>query len=407
MAEFWQWKGDLPTGSGYVMLKDGAGRQGLNTVFGDSIQATRITDIAVQFQYNIASEDVTITTVDTGTITQSNHQAVAATGNGVSGSAIAESVDKLRYIPGHEGYAMFTTEFTSPVIGSNQLIGIFDNDDGFFIGFIDTTFCIVRRKDGVDTIVNQSDFNLDKLDGSGAEGLNVDFTFGNVWRITYGWLGHATITFEVMEKDGTWTSFHKILFPNSTNGTSIGNPVLPMRIEVTKTSGTANITLKTGSWNAGVIGEANINSCSNRYKSFAATATITATNSLTNIFTLKNISAFQTFKNKVRTKLIFLSAACDGNKLTSIRLIKNATLGVTASYTYIDSGNSTIQYDTTATTVSSGTTLLTLQLGKTDSRSLDIENLFITMLPTETLTFAAISSLATDVSISTRWAEEF
>jgi hypothetical protein len=178
-------------------------------------------------------------------------------------------------------------------------------------------------------------------------------------------------------------------------------------MQVLKTSGTANITLKTGSWNAGSIGPENIDTKGNRYKSLAATATITAANSLTNIFTIKSISAFQTFTNKVRTKILFLSAACDGNKLTSVKLIKNAVLGVTATFTFIDSGNSTIQYDTTATTVSSGTTLLTLQLGKTDSRSLELANLFLTILPTDTLTFAAISPLATDVSISTRWAEEF
>lgn len=407
MAEFWQWRGDLPTGSGYVMLKDGAGRQGFTTIFGDTITAERQTQINVQFQYNLATYDVTITTVDTGTATQSDHNAIVSTGGGVSGSATIQSINALRYIPGHEGYAHFTTEFSTPITGINQKIGIYDDENGFYIGFIGENFMVGRRRDTVDHIVYQSQFNLDKLDGSGAEGLNIDLTKGNVWRITYGWLGYAVINFEVMESDGTWTAFHKIEYPNANNETNIGNPVLPMRMQVLKTGGTitANITLKTGSWNAGIIN--GISQSCDRYQSFAATATITASNSLTNIFTLKSVSAFQTLTNKVRTKILFLSAACDGTKLTSIRIIKNATLGVTATYTYIDSGNSTIQYDTTATTVSNGTTLLTLQLSKTDSRTIDLKDLFVTIYPNDTLTFAAISPLATDVSISTRWAEEF
>jgi len=407
MAEFWQWRGDLPSGSGYVMLKDGAGRQGMNTVFGDAITASRITQINVQFQYNLASYDVTTSTVDTGTTTQSEHTAIASTGGGVSGSATIQSVDSLRYIPGREGYALFTTIFSTPVDGVNQKIGIYDDENGFYLGFIGLDFLIGRRRNGMDYLTYQSEFNLNKLDGSGPEWMAVDFTKGNVWRITYGWLGFAAINFEVMEKDGTWTTFHKIEYPNNFTETNIGNPVLPMRMKVLKTNGTAtaNVTLKTGSWNCGLVGD--INDCCNRYQSFAATAAITAANSLINIFTLKSVSSFQALTNKIRTKMLFLSSACDGTKLTSIRLIKNATLGVTATYTYIDSSNSTIQYDTTSTTVSSGTTLLTLQLGKTDSRTVDLEELFIAMYPSDTLTFAAISLLATDVSISTRWAEEF
>lgn len=407
MADFWQWKGDLSTGSGYVMLKDGAGRQGMNTIFGDAITAERQTQVNVQFQYNLATYDVTTATVDTGTATQSDHNAIVSTGSGVSGSATIQSIDSLRYIPGHEGYAHFTTLFGTPVAGVTQKIGIYDDENGFFIGFMGEDFFIGRRRDTVDYVVLQSEFNLDKLDGSGTEGLNIDFTKGNVWRITYGWLGYAVIIFEVMESDGTWTAFHKIEYPNANTETNIGNPVLPMRMKIMKTDGaaTADVTMKTGSWNAGIVN--GLSECCNRYQSFAATATITATNSLTNIFTLKSISSFQTLTNKIRTRILFLSAACDGNKLVSIRLIKNAVLALTATYTYIDSGNSTIQYDTTATTLSGGTTLCTLQLGKTDSKTVDLDGLFITMYPDDILTFAAISPLATDVSISTRWAEEF
>lgn len=408
MAEFWQWRGDLPTGSGYVMLKDGAGRQGMNTIFGDNITAERVSSINVQFQYNLSTYDVKTAVVDTGTATQSNHQAVVSTGTGVSASATIESIDAVRYLPGHEGYAHFTTEFSTPATGSKQLIGIIDEDDGFALGYIDTTFCVLRRKDGIDYVVNQSDFNLNKLDGSGKEWTAVDFTKGNVWRITYGWLGYASINFEVMEKDGSWTTFHRIEYPNNNNGTNIGNPVLPIKMQVIKTGGTltADITLKTGSWNAGTVGS--VAGCCNRYFAFTNLITITAINTLSNIFTIKNMTAFQTFDNKIRTRFLMINCASESKKIGTMRMIRNATLvGVTATYTYIDSGNSTIQYTTAAATISGGTTMMAMTLAADDSQTVDVSNGNLIVYPGDTITFAASLQELVATSMSVRWQEEF
>lgn len=409
MADFWQWKGDLPTGSGFVMLKDGAGRQGMNTVFGDAITAERQTQINVQFQYNISTYDVTTTTIDTGTVTQSSHNGIVSTGGGISGSATLQSIDNLRYIPGHEGYALFTTQFDIPDANVDQKIGIYDGDDGFYLGFIGLNFAVVRRRDGVDHITYQQDFNLNKLDGSGAEWTAVNFTNGNIWRITYGWLGYATINFEVMEQDGSWTTFHKIEYPNNNTETNIGNPVLPMRMEVSKTGGilTANITMKTGSWNAGIIDGAS--ACCNRYFAFDSAYVVTAINTLFNIFTIKSMTAFQTYTNKVRTVLEYIGIAHESKNVATIRLIRNANfVTITANYTSIDTGNSTVQYTTVHSVISGGKTSFTSVLSpNTSDRLTSIEDLFLHINPGETFTFAAQLADATNIAISTRWKEEF
>jgi hypothetical protein len=409
MAEFWQWRGEKITGTGYVQLTDGAGRQGLNTLFGDNVTGSRINSLAVQFQYNLSTDDVFATTFDTGTAMQDDHMAVVSTGSGATASATIQTNKHVRYIPGHDGYANFTSIFSEPVAGSNQLIGPFDDDDGFFVGFIGTDFVVGKRRNSIDFTVTQNNFNRNKLNGEGEEGFITDFTKGNLWRINYGWLGFSSISFETMNPNGYWVTFHVMEFPNSLEETTIGNPVLPMRVQVFKTSGTADVTLKTGSWDAGIIGNENVGACCLRFKSFNSSISITATNTLTNLFTLRSVSAFQTLRNKVITKLHFLSAATEGTKIVSLKLIKNASsIATTATYTAIDAVNSVIEYYTANDTISGGNTLLTLQLGKTDSTTLEnIEHLSLSIMPTETLTFAAISSNATEISVSTRWAEEF
>lgn len=48
-----------------------------------------------------------------------------------------------------------------------------------------------------DEWVAKDDWNMDKMDGAGTSGLRLDVTQGNVYRITYQWLGFGAIRFEV------------------------------------------------------------------------------------------------------------------------------------------------------------------------------------------------------------------
>jgi len=384
---------------------DRANRNAFNSIFGESIVGHKIADINIQFQYNIATKDVTSTVANSATVTQANSTAVISSGTNAAGSAELESVDVLRYRAGHEGFAFFTAAFTTGVADSHQYAGIYSDDDGFLIGYDGVNFSAGFRKATSDTFTTQANFSLDNLDGNGDSGFTLDPTKLNIYRISFGWLGVAPVTFEVFAgvKNG-WIPFHQIEFHNLQTTTSINNPVLPVKMEAVNSGNTTDLVVKTGSWSAGIVNGAK-NPAGRHFATDNSKSVGVST--LTNILTLKNVITFQSKTNRVKVLLKSVSGATEGNKPVVVRLLKDATLGGTPSYSNIDATNSVIQLDTAGTTVTGGTLELPLAMAKADSLFEKVEELEITILPGETLTIAAISSNANDVTNSVRWEELF
>lgn len=230
--------------------------------FGATIAHARMSQIQANFGYPIANNDVTSTVTSTGTTTQSNGSALISTGTGTTSSAKLSSNTLLSYSPGREAYLMFTAAFTTPSSSaSTQRFGLYDASNGFFIGYEGTSFGITQRQNGVDTFTPKTSFNGDTLSGGvtsdftrGNEPEAIDFTKKNVFRIRFGWLGAASIRFEVLSPDGRWVKYHTIRYPNTSTSPSIQNTALPMVAEVTKTASDAtNLIINTSSWDAGVV----------------------------------------------------------------------------------------------------------------------------------------------------------
>ncbi len=147
-----------------VKIVDSTNRQSFNSVFGYNISDSRTSHILVQFQYNINSIDITDASVNDGTITQSDAMAVFTTSTTSNGRAIGTSVRHLRYLPGHEGYGIFTALFQNKgVADSTQFTGIFNSDDGYYLGFDGVDFVVGFRRGGTDTTTTQADFNINKI----------------------------------------------------------------------------------------------------------------------------------------------------------------------------------------------------------------------------------------------------
>ena len=88
--------------------------------------------------------------------------------------------------------------------------------------------------------------NGDKLNGAVGsmfqrdgvpEALNS--AFSNLFRIRTAWLGSAPVLFEVFSPDGEWVTIHTIKQPNLALDPSIADPLLPMTIEIDKSSADA------------------------------------------------------------------------------------------------------------------------------------------------------------------------
>lgn len=234
---------------------------GLLDSFGHIVAGSVQNQIDIQYYRSDGSvgDLVTETNANGGTATATGGMATFAATTTANSQAKGVTTGTTTYTAGAEIYAIFTAAFTGTGGGTSyHRIGLYDDNDGFFIGYEGATFVIGVRKGGVTTETQSSSFSEDDLTG-GASSL---FTRGgspealnpaliNVWRIRFGWVGSAPIEFQVMAPDGHWVTFHKILQPNSDNEPSIAQADLPVTCDVNSGSSGSALSILTNCWAAG------------------------------------------------------------------------------------------------------------------------------------------------------------
>ncbi len=310
----------------------------------------------------------------------------------------------LKYNTGQGGLVRFTAVFTACTANSSQLIGVGDAIDGFYFGCDGTSFGLLRRQNSVDNWVAQTSWIHDKA--AGAEILpSIDITKGNVYQIRYQWLGFGAITFWVENPTtGDFVKVHTIEYANAYTDPSIFNPSLPLHAEVINVSNATNIMLQTSSMMGGIEGKevdlGNIVSISNDK------AAVTTTE--TNIVTIQNKALFVTKTNRVEIELKSFSYGVDGTKPVIVRLVKNATLGGSPSYSDISANTSVVSYDVAGTTLTGGEPIFTLSVSKSDGDVIDLSPYNIVLEPGEILTLSVeATSSTTDATGSLVWSEKF
>jgi hypothetical protein len=232
--------------------------------FSNAIVGSRYNQIEISYDQTDPDSitAITVTKSNGGDAVNSGGQAVFSTSTATNGGIKAATNATVTYRPQAEVYAAFTCIFTLGVASSYQRIGIYDASNGFFVGYEGTSFGVTIRKAGVDTTTARASFNLDTLTGAsgskytrGGAPETLDPTKDNLYRIRFGWLGAAPIIFEVLSPDAEWVPFHIIRHPNTTAGTSINSPNLPITLNAQKTSGATNITMSTACWAAGTTSD--------------------------------------------------------------------------------------------------------------------------------------------------------
>ena len=375
------------------------------TIFGEQQVISQRPDVLVQFQYNLSSYDVSSVLSGTGSVAQAASQGEAHTGTGV-GLARLSSHEIVRYRPGHEGYVEMTARFTTPEANTTQLAGLLDADHGFAYGFNGTELACTLRNSGTDNFDLAT--VLDPLDGTGPSQFKLVPTNLNLYKITFGWLGIAPIVFWIHTGYvGGWIPFGYIDLVNKQVAVSIANPFLAVALEVERTSGTgADLVAASGSWNGGTCSTDTAHFVGARTFGYDGGKTIPA-GVLTNLFTFKSATTFQSVESHIRSELLLLSGSLDGTKPGDILIYKGATLGGTPVYNDIDATNSVISVDVAGTTVSGGTFVTALELSKTGNDHLDLSKLNVHIHPGGTLTLAALSVNATDAAANVRWNDLF
>lgn len=374
--------------------------------FGELRTAKLSPQIQLTFPYNINTDLVTSAAVGTEAIvSQANSMAVVTT-SGINSSATITSVRTSKYRAGQGSLGRFTGVYTAGVSGCDQLVGIFDDEDGFGFGYNGTSFGVFHRYNSTTDWIASSAFNVDTFDGSGStlnpSNRTIDPTKGNVFAVTYQYLGFGMIRYYIEDEEtGQFSLAHKIKYANNNTIPSLGIPSLPTRLQVVNTTNTSQVSTKTGSMAIFTEGEDKVTG------PFNSTSNSKSVSTETNVFTIQNKSTFASKTNKISVYLQYTSVAVDGNNTATFRLTKNATLGGSPSYTDISTNNSVVSVDTAGTTVANGQVIQTIEVAKNSSDSRNLREQEIILYPGETLTFSAASAGTITADVSVTWREDF
>jgi len=260
-----------------------------------------------------------------------------------------------------------------------------------------------------DTWIPQSDWNgRDKFDGSGHTGVQIDPTKGNVYKITYQWLGFGRIVFSIEDPDdGEFHEVHSIAYANSNTAPSVSNPTLPLNLFAINTSNNSNIVVKSASMGGFIEG---VNEVIGARRAKSASITLGATTAETPILTLKNKAVYQGNVNTIPVKIERVNVAVEHTKPVGIAFYRNTTL-VGASFSDYSANTSVLQTDTSATSFSSsGTLLFSVELGKTGNDTIyfpDWAQSVINPGETITATIKPKSGNAAEATVSVSFVELF
>ena len=215
-----------------------------------------------------------------------------------------------------------------------------------------------------DTWIAQTQWNGDKLDGTGNSGLILDPAKGNNFSIYVENLGFGDIKFNLNSTGiNNLITVHTIKTTNNSTSTALSNAAFPFTAAAYSAGSTTNLSVFVGGYSVSLCGQKRVSS--NRF-TFNGSSTVVNATDYTCLFTIRNGTTYNNRANQVVIDILSITAAMKHTQPGSIFLLKNATLSGTPNFaTY--STSSCIYYDTAATicTISDNSQLLaSLQLGE-------------------------------------------
>jgi hypothetical protein len=160
-----------------------------------------------------------------------------------SGSQIVRETTKVfSYQPGKSLLVLNTFVMNAAKTNLRQRVGYYGAANGYYLQLNNSTLSLVERTSVsgalVETTVNQSSWNVDKLDGTGVSGVTLDITKAQILFMDLEWLGVGTVRIGFVI-DGNFYVCHKFHHANIITSTYITTASLPIRYEITNTGATS------------------------------------------------------------------------------------------------------------------------------------------------------------------------
>jgi len=122
--------------------------------------------------------------------------------SGPSAVAMIRSAERGRYVAGMAAEVGIGGHLMAPLgPGQSLKFGLFDDMNGYYFEILYWELFVVVLKDGVETRVNRTDFNIDTMDGDGASKITLDPFRGYIWMIRFSWYGYGIVEFAIAAED--------------------------------------------------------------------------------------------------------------------------------------------------------------------------------------------------------------
>ena len=158
-------------------------------------------------------------------------------------SVIRETTKCFSYQPGKSLLVMTTFTFNAAKTNLRQRVGYYGASNGMYLELDNSTISFVERSSStgslVETRVTQSNWNIDRLDGSGPSNLTLDPTKSQILWMDIEWLGLGTVRLGFVI-NGKFIHCHSFHHANIITSTYITTASLPLRYEITNTAATAS-----------------------------------------------------------------------------------------------------------------------------------------------------------------------
>lgn len=193
------------------------------------VQRSMVIDLKSVFGLSILRDIVT--TTGTGTVTNTiGNPEFTITTTAANDTAILQSAERGRYCAGYGAQCGIAVRIPAALTGNQAArFGYTDGTNGFFFLYNSSGINVGIVRGGVETIVPQSSWNVDKLNGTGPSGKNLDITRGQVFRISFSWYGFGAVAFEIVITDTSGNQLVQTVHRWAPSGqTSVMSPNLPI-----------------------------------------------------------------------------------------------------------------------------------------------------------------------------------
>lgn len=152
-----------------------------------------------------------------------------------AGTRVRQTYMRFNYQPGKGQRIEMTGVLGAGAAGITRRIGYFDANNGLYFQLSGSTLSVVRRSSAtgspVNEVVNQSDWNVDKLDGTGLSNITIDTSKAQIFFFEFEWLGVGSVWFGIIV-NGERIYCHKMNHSNVIATVYMSTPNLPLRYEI-------------------------------------------------------------------------------------------------------------------------------------------------------------------------------